>query len=140
MDNKVFDAIFKKVENEPYANKLGMKLLKLDYGYSLVEMHFTEDVANIFGMPHGGAIFSLVDEAFETASNSHGTVALALNMNISYLKSPSLGDILYAEAREINKSNRMSNCNIEVRNNRNELIAVCQTIAYRKKDMLPFVE
>ena len=58
MDKRVLNAIFEKVENEPYANKLGMKLLKLDYGYSLVEMHFTEDVANIFGIPHGGAIFS----------------------------------------------------------------------------------
>lgn len=140
MDNKVFDAIFRKVENEPYANKLGMRLLKLDYGYSLVEMHFGQDVTNIFDMPHGGAIFSLVDEAFETASNSHGTVAVALNMNISYLKSPSVGDTLYAEAKEISKSNRMSNYNIEVKSNRGELIAVCQTIAYRKREMLPFVE
>ena len=140
MANKVFDAIFEKVENEPYANKLGMKLIKLDYGYSLVEMHFTEDVANIFGMPHGGAVFSLVDEAFETASNSHGTVALALNMNISYLKTPSVGDILYAEAKEIAKSNRVGNYNIEVKNNRDELIAVCQAMVYRKNDKLPFVE
>ena len=140
MDNKVFAAIFKKVENEPYANKLGMKLLKLDYGYSLVEMHFSQDVANIFGMPHGGAIFSLVDEAFETASNSHGTVALALSMNISYLKAPSVGDTLYAEAKEIAKSSRIGNYNIEVKNNRNELIAVCQATVYRKDDVLPFME
>ena len=140
MDDKVLNAIFKKVENEPYANKLGMKLSKLDQGYSLVEMYFTEDVANIFGMPHGGAIFSLVDEAFETASNSYGTVALALNMNISYLKAPSVGDVLYAEAKEINRSSRISNYNIEVKNNRNELIAVCQTMAYRKNDILPFIE
>lgn len=140
MDDKVLDAIFKKVENERYANKLGMKLSKLDHGYSLVEMHFTEDMANIFGMAHGGAIFSLVDEAFETASNSHGTVALALNVNISYLKSPSVGDIIYAEAREINKSNKISNYAIEVKNDRNELIAICQAMAYRKNEILPFVE
>ena len=140
MDDKVLDEIFKKVENEPYANKLGMKLSKLDHGYSLVEMRFTEDIANIFGMAHGGAIFSLVDEAFETASNSHGTVALALNVNISYLQSPSVGDIIYAEAREINKSNKISNYAIEVKNDRNELIAVCQAMAYRKNEILPFVE
>jgi len=140
MDDKVLDEIFKKVENEPYANKLGIKLSKLDHGYSLVEMHFTEDVANIFGMAHGGAIFSLVDQAFETASNSHGTVALALNVNISYLKSPSVGDIIYAEARAINKSNKISNYAIEVKNDRNELIAVCQAMAYRKNEILPFVE
>ena len=140
MDKRVLNAIFEKVENEPYANKLGMKLLKLDYGYSLVEMHFTEDVANIFGIPHGGAIFSLVDEAFETASNSHGTVALALNMNISYLRAPSIGDILYAEAKEIDKSNRVGNYNIEVKTKQDELIAVCHAMVYRKNDSLPFVK
>ena len=31
MNNPVFDALFKKVENEPYARKLGMELVKLDY-------------------------------------------------------------------------------------------------------------
>jgi len=28
-------------------------------------MDFTDDMANIFDMTHGGAIFSLIDEAFE---------------------------------------------------------------------------
>ena len=73
MDNPVFDALFKKVESEPYAKKLGMELVKLDYSYSLVKMTYSKDMDNIFGMAHGGAIFSLIDEAFETSANSHGT-------------------------------------------------------------------
>ncbi|MCJ7495097.1 MAG: PaaI family thioesterase, partial [Deltaproteobacteria bacterium] len=82
MDGRVKEAIFRQVEREPFAQKFGLKLTALDEGYSRVEMTFTPDMENIFGLAHGGALFALIDEAFETASNSHGTMAVALNMNI----------------------------------------------------------
>lgn len=140
--DKIFKAIQEKVENEPYAKKLGLKLIKLEPGYSVVEMVFSKDMENIFGLAHGGAIFSLIDEAFETASNSHGTISLALNMNITYHNTPSEGSILRAEAKEINKSHRIGTYNIEVTSdsNGNNLIATCQALVYRKKDKLPFLE
>ncbi len=139
MNNEVFDAIRKRVEEEPYAQKLGLRLIKLDRGYSLVEMVLSEDVGNIFGMAHGGAIFSLIDEAFEVASNSHGTVSVALNMNVTYTNPPSPGDTLRAEAEETSRSNRTATYSIEVRNKEDVLIAVCQALVYRKRDPLPFL-
>ena len=105
--NKIFDAIIKRVREEPYAKKLGMELIELDAGYSKVKMTFKEDMENIFGMVHGGAIFSLIDEAFETAANTHGTAAVALSMNITYIKPVSAGDVLYAEAKEMSLSGRI---------------------------------
>ena len=36
------------------------------------------------GLTHGGAIFGLADLVFAAASNSHGNLALALNVNISF--------------------------------------------------------
>jgi len=139
MKNKVFDAIYKKLESEPYANKLGLKLINLDYGYSMVEMSVTEEMENMFGMAHGGAIFSLLDEAFEAASNSHGTISVALSMNIFYVKPPSIGDILCAEAKEMSKTKRIGNYDIKVRNNKGDLIATCQAMVYRKEEKLPFL-
>jgi len=61
---------------------------------------------NMFGMAHGGAIFSLIDAAFEVASNAHGTMAVALNMNVHYLAPPEKGTRLTAEAQEINKTKK----------------------------------
>lgn len=55
--NKIFDAIIKRVREEPYAKKLGMELIELDAGYSKVKMTFKEDMENIFGMVHGGRYF-----------------------------------------------------------------------------------
>ncbi len=137
--NKIFDAIIKRVREEPYAKKMGMELIELDEGYSKVKMTFKEDMENIFGMVHGGAIFSLIDEAFETAANTHGTAAVALSMNITYIKPVSAGDVLYAEAKEMSLSGRIGTYVINVENERGDLIALCQALVYRKKHELPFL-
>ena len=140
MEDKVRKAIFKKVNEEPFARKMNLKLVDLDDGYSVVEMKFTKDMENIFGMAHGGAVFALIDEAFETAGNSHGTVAVALNMNITYTAAPSPGAQLRAEAREVNLTPRTATYDIRVTDEKETLIALCRALVYRKKDRLPFLE
>ncbi len=140
MEKKVFDALFKRVDWEPYAQHLGLKLKKLDKGYSLVEMTIREEMKNILGSTHGGAIFSLIDEAFETASNSHGTIAVALNMNVTFIAPPSPGAVLRAEAKETNLTPRTATYLINVTEGENRLIATCQALVYRKKEVLPFLE
>jgi acyl-CoA thioesterase len=140
MDDKVKEAIFSQVGKEPFAKKFGLKLIDLDEGYSKVEMRFTRDMENIFGMAHGGALFALIDEAFETASNSHGTIAVALNMNITYLSSPSPRSRLIAEAKESNRTQKTALYDIKVSDDQNNLIASCQALVYRKGTPLPFLE
>jgi acyl-CoA thioesterase len=139
MGEEVFEAIRKRVAEEPYAKKMGLVLVEVDEGYALVEMKFTEDMENVFGMAHGGAIFSLIDEAFEIASNSHGTVAVALSMSVTYVSAPKKGDILLAEGKEVSRSNRVATYSIQVKTEGGDLIAICQALVYRKRDPLPFL-
>ncbi len=139
MEENVKNAIFQKVREEPFAQKLDLELVELDDGHSVVEMTFTADVENIFGMAHGGAIFGLIDEAFETAANSHGTIAVALNMNITYMASPSPGARLRAEATEINITLHTGTYSISVTDDKERLIASCQAVVYRKNKKLPFL-
>ncbi len=107
MDDKLKKAIFNAVENEPFAQRLGIKLVDLALGYSKVEMTYLPDeMDNIYQRAHGGAIYSLIDEAFETSCQTHGTVAVALNVNVSYTASPKPGAHLTAEAREIIRSKK----------------------------------
>ena len=94
----------------------------------------------MFGMAHGGAIFSLMDAAFEVASNSHGTMAVALSMNIHYLASPSKGKLLTAEASEINKTRRTAVYDIRATDDSGKLLATCQALVYRLDKPLPFLE
>jgi acyl-CoA thioesterase len=139
MDQGVKEAIFRQVAQEPFARKFGLKLAALDEGYSKVEMTFSPDMENMFGMAHGGALFALIDEAFETASNSHGTMAVALNLNITYVSSPQRGSRLTAEASEFSRTNRTANYSIRVTDENGGLIASCQALVYRKGTPLPFL-
>jgi acyl-CoA thioesterase len=140
MDEKIRRAIFKQVEDEPFAKKFGLKLIEVQEGYAEVEMIFTRDMENLFGMAHGGALFAMIDEAFEVASNSYGTMAVALNMNINYLASPAKGSKLIAEAKEINKTKKTAVYDIVVTDDKNNLIAACQALVYRMAKPLPFLE
>ncbi|MCD6507123.1 PaaI family thioesterase [Candidatus Poribacteria bacterium] len=123
---------------EPFARKINAEVVKVGEGEAVVRMRAASDMTNIFGMIHGGAIFSLMDEAFQLACNSHGTVSLALNVNITYLAPPKVGGLLTAEAKEISCSNRIGVYQIRVTDESGKLIATAQAVAYRKKDPLLF--
>jgi acyl-CoA thioesterase len=139
MDEIIRHAIERQLEKEPFGGKFGLKLVDLQEGYARIEMRFTADMENMFGMAHGGAIFSLIDAAFEVASNSHGTMAVALNMNINYLASPAKGALLTAEAREISKTRRTASYNIRATDDSGKLLASCQSLVYRLDKPLPFL-
>jgi acyl-CoA thioesterase len=141
MDPRVKEAIVRAVKREPFAQAMKMELLKLEAGHSVVEMTFRpEKMSNIYDRAHGGAIFALIDEAFETACQTHGTIAVALNVNITYVSSPDPGARLRAEAREVSRTKRTASYDIKVTQDADQLIATCQALAYRTGKPIPFVD
>ena len=140
MVDEAIQAIMKHVQKEPFAGKLGLRLLKVEPGYAMVEMEPQEDSRNIFGMTHGGAIFSLIDEAFEVSCNTHGTVAVALSMTVTYHRAPDQKSKLRAESMEIHRSAKTGTYEIKVMDEHDVLIASCTALCYRKKEKLPFLE
>jgi len=135
--NEHLEALRSGFLKEPYASLFGIELLEIEPGRALVRMAPSPDLCNLFGVMHGGAIFSLIDAAFEAAANSHGTVAVALNVGVNYVSPASLEDALFAEAREVSRSRRISTYSIQARDEEGKIIATCQATAYRKDDPIP---
>ena len=141
MDEKLKKAIYKAARTEPFAKNLGMTLVDLALGYSKVEMTYHPDkMDNIYQRAHGGAIYSLIDEAFETSCQTHGNIAVALNVNVSYTASPEPGARLTAEAREITRSKKIAHYDISVTDDAGQLIATARTIAFRTGKPIPFYD
>lgn len=136
--DNILESIVKRVESEPYAKKMGLRLIKVEPGYALVEMTLKDDLKNIFDMTHGGAIFSLIDEAFEISVNSHGTVAVALNMSVTFHRTPKREGVLRCESKEAYKSKKTASYDIRVTDEDGALVASCSALAYRKQESLPF--
>ena len=105
MDQTVREAIYRSVEKESFARKLNMKLVELEDRYSAVEMTYDpQTMGNIYDRAHGGVIFSLIDEAFETVGQADGTVGVAMNVSVTYVSSPEKETVLRAEAKEISST------------------------------------
>ncbi len=132
-------ALKERFQEEAFARTFGVDIVELEPGRALVRMKTSEIMNNIFDVTHGAAIYALIDSAFELAVNSHGTVAVALGVNVSYLKPVIPGMTLLAEGREVSRSRRIAACEIRVTDEAGGLIATCQALAYRKKDALPFL-
>jgi len=140
MDQKVKEAIVRAVKVEPFARALDIELVKLEKGHSVVHMTYDpEKMNNIYDRAHGGALFGLIDEAFETAAQTDGTVAVALNVNVTYVSSPQPGLQLRAEATRVSQTKKTASYDIKVTDENGDLIALCQALAFDTGKPIPFL-
>jgi len=140
MDSRVKAAIVAAVKNEPFARTFGIELIELDDGRSVVEMTFDPRLSgNIYARAHGGAIYGLIDEAFETAGQTEGTIAVALNVNVTYIASPQEKTRLRAEANRVSQTRKTAGYDIRVIDGEGHLIATCSALAYRTGKPIPFL-
>jgi acyl-CoA thioesterase len=140
MDPLLKKALFRAVEKEPFARAMGLCLVSVEEGHAIVEMTYEpEKMNNLYARAHGGAIFSLIDEAFQVACQTHGTITVALNVNTTYISSPNETTRLRAVASEISKTRKTASYEIRVFDSSDRLIASCQAVAYRTGKPIPFV-
>ncbi|MFA5553756.1 MAG: hotdog fold thioesterase [Phycisphaerae bacterium] len=118
-------------QKDAFAKKCGIELLQVGPGTAKASVKLKPDHLNGVGIAHGGIIFTLADYVFAAASNSHGTVAVAINANISYLKAAKEG-VLTATAREVSCGRKIACYTIDVADRNNEIIAVFQGMVFRK--------
>lgn len=140
MDRQVKSAIVAAVKKEPFAQALQMELVDLDDGHSVVRMIFDpEKMNNIYARAHGGAIYALIDEAFETAGQTDGTIAVALNVNVTYVSSPEPGQQLQAEAQRMSQTKKTASYDIRVTDQDGQIITLCNALAFRTGKPIPFL-
>jgi acyl-CoA thioesterase len=121
--------------HDHYAALTGVEIVEAAKGYCRTSLKVEKMHLNAAGVVQGGAIFTLADLAFAVASNSHGQLALAINVNISYLSSVSSG-MLYATATEVSEPNRLGAYDVLVTDERQRVIARFNGMVYRKKEPL----
>lgn len=97
------------------AQALGMKIVRVQPGASLLTMAVRSDMVNGHHICHGGMIFSLADTAFAYACNSYNKNTVASACHIDFLAPAKEGETLEAEAVERSASGRTGVYDITVR-------------------------
>ena len=125
------DSMESFIDQDRYARYLGVEICQWGEGTARAKLVLKDHHLNSVNTVHGGVVFSLADSAFSVASNSHGTVAVAIQVCISYFQAVS-GGTLYAEAREVSRNPKLATYMIEVTDDSGSLLGVFQGTVYRK--------
>ena len=124
------------MRRDRFAAGSGIELLETSVGYARTRLRVEPRHLNGVDIAQGGAVFTLADLAFAAATNTHGRVAVAVQVSISFLKAVAVGATLIAEAREVARSGRLSTCEVRVTDEAQELVALFSGTAYLKKETL----
>lgn len=109
----------------PYYSLLGMEVVECREGFARFRLPFKDDLKQLAGVVHGGAIASVVDSAgaiaaLATAENC-ASVATA-EMKVNFI-APTVGNDLFAEARVVHCGSTLAVADVEVKDSRGVLIA-----------------
>jgi acyl-CoA thioesterase len=135
------DDLLEKIRNIINQKDMLISLFKMEIsdfapGRAEVRMKVEAHHVNAAGVCHGGVMFSLADVSFALACNSHGTLALALDMSITYVKPVPPGEIITARCTERHRGRSTATYIIEVVNSDNNLVALLKATAFRKNTLL----
>ncbi len=112
---------------------MGMRLAGIGPGHAELTMTVRTDMLNGHAICHGGFIVTLADSAFAYACNSYNLTTVASGCSIDFVAPAREGDVLIAAAQERSAIGRTGVYDIEVTNQRGELIAFFRGKSYRIK-------
>ena len=99
-----------------------MRVTEVRQGYAKVEMIIDEQILNIHGFVHGGALFSLADTVAGAASFATGRDSVTLTGTINYIK-PGRGGKLIGIAQEISRGRTTGVYEVFIFNDHNTLLS-----------------
>ena len=128
MNNKELIDKMNKDMNNGFILNNNYKLLEINNNSCIVEGIITDTSKNNYNIAHGGYIFGLADTAAGIAAMSKGWKAVTLSSNINYIKKAK-GNKLIAEAKCLKQGKTISNYEVSIYDEENNLIAK-STIEY----------
>jgi acyl-CoA thioesterase len=117
--------------NDAAAQMLGITIKANRPGHASAYMTVRADMTNGHAICHGGMLFTLADTAFAYASNNTNKNTVASGCTIEFIAPALQGDELTAVATERTRSGRTSVYDIEIFNQRDELIALFRGKGYQ---------
>jgi len=102
---------------------LGMVVEVNEPGRAVVSMPIRDDMLNGFDITHGGFVFAVADTAFAIACNDSESLTVSAGADVTFLATSTVGDTLTAVATVKAAVGRSGIYDVEVTNQRGEIVA-----------------
>lgn len=99
IEDWLFAGIEKSIQETPFYNLLGVKLVELAPGEAVLKVLPTIEHTNPLGMIHGGLLMSIADAAMGNAVRSLGSRGVTVDMSTSFISAAKIGEEIIAEGK-----------------------------------------
>ncbi len=130
-DQQAMAVVDHMMKNDLFSQWLGIEVLEIKEGRCKIKMIIRPEMINGFGIIHGGIAFSLADSAFAFACNNRNVLSVALDTSINFIKPVHVGDVLTAQATELHNGKSTGLYQIEIKNQKDHVVAVFKGLCYR---------
>ena len=127
--------VAKMMDQDYFSQWLGVTIGAVSQGFCRISLTIRKEMLNGFGISHGGIAFSIADSALAFASNSRNKKSLVINTSVSFTGPVKEGDILIAEATEVNLTNRLGIYQVMVRGHENKVVLAFTGTVFRKDEL-----
>ena len=122
----------KKLRNNPFQHYVGITVLQLGGGKSLLQLELEKHHFNLYGIPHGGVHATLLDIAMGTAASfpdesGREVDSVTLNLSVDYIAPPT-SKVLIAKGEVTKKGKSIAYCTAEIFDEDKKLIASGRSI------------
>ncbi len=124
------EPIMKMFNNCNVARLLGIEIYDLREGHAGGKLAITRDHVNVFGLAHGGILFTLADHVAGTCANSLGKKSLLVESSIQYLKAIVEGDMIFAEADLTYAGKTIGRIDVKLHRENGETVALMHNVFY----------
>ena len=133
--------IAKKCCNKMWSNDLASQDLGIEIevsnpGSAVAHLEVRSNMVNGHDICHGGYIFTLADTAFAFACNTYNRITVAASASIEFVRPSILGDELVATATESHRGGRTGIYDVQVVNQKGQLIAIFRGRSYATQESL----
>ena len=122
----------KKLRNNPFQHFVGIEVIELGGGKSVLHLELKDHHFNLYGIPHGGVHATLLDIAMGTAASFPDTSGLevdsvTLNLSVDYIAPPASKNLI-ARGKVTKKGKSIAYCTAEIFDEDKTLVASGRSI------------
>lgn len=118
---------------------MGVEIVELERGRAVLAMTVRDEMANGFGITHGGFVFALADTAFAYACNEDDRVTVASGADITFARASHVGTRLTATAERRWRSGRNGLYDVRVADESGAVVAEFRGRSFTTDRPLPEV-
>ena len=115
------------------AKLMGIEVYEVAEGVVKGRIKLREELLNMFGMPHGGVLFTFADQVSAACGNTLGRKAVAVESTIHFMSAAKGEDELLAEAVLTHTSKSIGRMDVRVTTKKGVVVALMHQIFFIKE-------